>query len=35
MLVCVEGGELLELLVSSMKCANMTILAIINVAPHA
>jgi len=34
MLVCVEGGELLELF-SSVKCANMAILAIINVAPKA
>jgi hypothetical protein len=35
MLVCVEVGELWELLVSSMKCANMAMLAIINVVPHA
>lgn len=35
MLVSVEGGELLELLFSSVKCENMAILAIINVAPNA
>lgn len=34
MLVCVEGDELFELF-SSVKCANMAILAIINVAPNA
>jgi hypothetical protein len=35
MVVCVEGVELLRLLVSSMKCAKMAMLAIINVTPHA
>jgi hypothetical protein len=34
MVFCAESVELLELLVSSMKCAKRAMLPIANVAPH-